>query len=323
MSQIKAFDFSNALMRCSALYYLMCPGKTKTPKEQYDYLQLVLADEMRKYDEMGERKQGMANGLKKASKIAGLEYEIEKLEPKKHLDPLNAGAKSYLKRIYAELKYGKWSLHKDKSNKFTEKGKMVQGEAIDLMSKMDGYAYPHNSDRINNEFLTGELDTYRGKSLREADYVSDVKASWDIETFLDVIGKSLNPLYWWQNQGYFALTGAKAGEVSYFLMDTPETLINDEKYYLARDMDVIDQETPEFRLKEAILINNLTFSDIPEAERRFKFEVTRDDDAIARIYQKVPQAREFLNEFQELHLKGVFTDQEMILEPVEELIDVV
>lgn len=317
----KHYDFSNSLIRCSSLYYIMAQGKTRTPKQQYDYLQTILVEEIRKYENMGERRQGMANGIKKAAKIAGLEYELNLLEPKKHIDPLPQGAKSYLKRIYAELKYGKWSITKDKDIKFTAKGKLVEADSLALISKLDEINYKKNEVRIVNPFLTGMPDTFIGEDVTNAHYIVDVKSSWDIETFMSVIASDINPLYWWQNQGYYALTGAKAGEVSYCLVNTPETLINDERFYLARQMDCIDQETPEFKQAEAILVNNLTFDDMPEAERRFKFTVDRDDEAIEKIYETIPKCREFLSEFQELHLKGRFTVEEIINEPVEELVD--
>ena len=88
------FDFSKSLIRCSAIYYIMVEGKDRTPKQKYDNLCAILAEETQKYDDMGERLQGMKSGLSKAAKIAGLEQEIAKLEPKKHEDPLNAGSSS-------------------------------------------------------------------------------------------------------------------------------------------------------------------------------------------------------------------------------------
>ncbi len=43
-------DFSNALMRCHGLYYLMAEGKEKTPKRKYEDLCALLVEEMAKYD---------------------------------------------------------------------------------------------------------------------------------------------------------------------------------------------------------------------------------------------------------------------------------
>jgi hypothetical protein len=294
----------------------MCAGNSKTPKQQYEYYSEVLRIEQGKYELMPDRNKGMTNGLKKAAKIAGLEFELNRLEDKKHIDPLPASAKSYLKRLYGELKYGKSAVFKDKGNKYTTKGKLVQTESILFISEMDGVDYIENDERINNEFITGIPDCYLGETLLTAEYIPDVKNSWEWDTFCDNIDKPLNPLFWWQMQGYFALTTAKEGEISFCLMNMPESLLNDELMALSnrmqKQLNVIDVTiSPEYRLAEAMLISNLTFDDMPDAERRLKFKVEKDDAAIAKIYERVPKCRDYLNEIQELHLQGVFTQKDL------------
>lgn len=310
----EVFDFSNALIRCHAIYYIVAPGKENTPKQKYEFLQEVLSCEVQKYEEMGERKQGMTNGIKKAAKIAGLEYELNRLEPFKHIDPLPAGAKSYLKRLYGFLKYGKWSASKEKGNKYTEKGKLAEPDAIALINYLDNKTCVKNEVRYETEWLSGIPDIIDGE------YIIDVKASWDWETFAENIGKPLNPLYWWQIQGYFDIKEFGEGEVSYCLVDTPESILQQERLNLAKRMDALTMESPEFRLAEAVMVNNLTFSDIPAIERRLKYPVTRDDVAIQKIHDTIPKCREYLFELQEMHLTGFFTDKELpFLESIEEV----
>lgn len=322
MTQI--FDFSEALIHCSCIYYVVAPGKEKTPKQKYEYTKMVLEEEMQKYDDMGERKQGMTNGLKKAAKIAGLEFELNRLEPTKHIDPLPAGAKSYLKRIYGELKYGKKTAYKEKGNKYTNKGLLAEESSLKLISELDGVEYKKNEIRINNEFLSGIPDTFIGESIYKAEYIPDIKSSWDWDTFSDSLDKDLNPLYWWQIQGYLALTGASAGEVSYCLISMPESLLMDELRYLSerlqKKLNVIDVTiTKEYQESAVSLVNNLTFDEIPPEERRQKFIVERDEDAINKIYEIVPKCREYLQELQEKHLIGVYTSKKVgILEEIEE-----
>lgn len=319
------FDFSKALIHCSAVYYILAPGKEKTPKQKYEYMKIVLDEEMQKYDDMGDRKQGMTNGLKKAAKIAGLEYELNKLEATKHIDPLPTTAKSYLKRVYGELKYGKKTAYKEKGNKYTNKGKLAEADSLKLISDLDGIEYKKNEIRIDNEFLSGIPDTFIGKDIYNAEYIPDVKSSWDWDTFSDSLDKDLNPLYWWQIQGYLALTGASAGEVSYCLISMPESLLMDEirllEGRLQKTMNLIDVTiTKEYKESALALVNNLTFDNIPPKDRRQKFEVKRNDDAINKIYETIPKCREYLQELQEKHLMGVFSDKEIpILEAIEEL----
>lgn len=319
------FDFSKALIRCSALYYIVCPGKNKTPKQQYEYYEQVLVEEMQKYDDMGERLQGMKRGLAKAAKIAGLEHELNRLEATKHIDPLPQSAKSYLKSLYGVLKYGKQSSFKDKGNKYTNKGKQVQSAAVELISSLDGCKYQENEERLANGLITGIPDAFLGEDVTKAEYVPDVKGSWDWDTFADNIDKPLNPLYWWQLQGYLELTGAKEGDISYCLISMPDSMLNDEVFSLQnrmqKQMNVIDVTiTPEYKLAEANLIKNLTFEEMEESERRLKFNITKDDDAILKIYETIPKCRDYLFEVQEKHLMGVFTDKELpILETIEEI----
>lgn len=314
----EVYDFSNALVRCHAIYYVVAEGKEKTPKQKYEYLKDVLDCELLKYEEMGERKQAMVNGIKKAAKIAGLEYELSKLEPFKYIDPLPAGAKSYLKRLYGFLKYGKWSASKEKGNKYTDKGKLAEPDAIALVNFLDSTKYIKNEERFENEFLSGIPDIIDVKD--DKPYIGDVKASWDWETFAENLGKGINPLYWWQIQGYFDLKDVEQGEISYCLVDTPESILNSERMSLARKMDALTLESPEYRLAEAIMINNLTFSDIPEIERRLKFPVLRDEVAIQKIHDTIPKCRDYLFELQEMHLTGIFTDKELpILDTIEEI----
>lgn len=312
------FDFSDAKVRCHAIYYVVAPGKTKTPKQKYEDLRVLLDEELSKYDNIPSHLLQKATGLTKAAKIAGIIHEINKLEPIKHQDPLPTSAKSYLKRLYGWLKYGKWSASKEKGNKYTDKGKLAEPDAIALINYLDNTNYAKNELRYENEFLSGIPDVI-DETQREP-YIVDVKASWDWETFAENIGKSLNPIYWWQIQGYFDLKGIEQGEVSYCLVDTPESIIQDEKMRLAKRMDALTVESPEYRLAEATLVNNLTFSDIPAMERRLKFEVKRDEVSIKKIHDTVPKCRDYLFELQELHLTGYFTDKELpILEAIEEI----
>jgi hypothetical protein len=316
----QVYDFSNALIRCHAIYCVVANGKEKTPKQKYEYLQALLREENTKYDEMGEKKQGMANGLKKAAKIAGLEYELKQLEPKKHIDPISQGAKSYLKRLYGELKYGKQAANKSKGNKYTDKGKLAEKDSIALVNFLDNEQFVKNEIRLENEFISGELDMFKGESILNAERVDDVKTSWDWDTFSENIGGTLDPAYWWQEQGYFDLTGAREGYVHFCLVNTPESIIQEERFRLARKMDALTMETPEFLIEEALMMNNMLFDDIPAIERRVRFYVQRDDAAIELIHKTVPKCRDYLFELQEMHLTGFFTDKELpILETIEEI----
>lgn len=307
-------DFSNARMHCSVLGFFMLPGRAKTPKQVYDETAEKLREANAKYEALTDRLKGMKTGDNLLEKICTLDKKLKELEPTKNDDPLTRTAKSYLKKYYAFLKYGKWSASLDKGNKFVNKGKLSEEDSIDLISRLDKMLLKKNEERIENEFLTGIPDIFLGEDILKAEYVYDVKTSWDVETFFDQLDKELNPIYWWQMQGYLALTDCEQGEVSYCLVNTPATIMEGEKYALLRRFDVISEEDPRFREAEKELINNMTFDDIPMERRRLKFVVKRDDEAIARIYNRVKLCRDYLQRLQELHMQGVFDAKNSIEE---------
>lgn len=302
-------DFTKSLMHCSIIAFLMSEGKEKTPRQLWEDACDSRDEWKAKYAALDERKKGMATGVNMLKKIAAWEEKVTELAKNKDEEPLSQTAKSYLKKYYAYLKYGKWSAALDKGNKYTNKGKLAEKDSIALCSRLDNREYRKNTVRLTNEYLTGEPDViFIIDAIVLILYILDVKTSWDIETFMDCLGKDLNPLYWWQLQAYFALTGASSGEVSYCLVDTPETILLQEKYYLAQRMNAaIDVSTdPEYLAAEKDLINNMTFGDIPEKDRRIRFIVERDDEAIAKMYKRIDKAREYLAEVEKLHTIGTF-----------------
>jgi hypothetical protein len=148
----------------------------------------------------------------------------------------------------------------------------------------------------------------------ESESIIDIKSSWDIETFMDNLGKPLYAGYWWQIQGYLAITGAKIGEVAYCLVNTPPSILNHEKYKLMERLDAATELDSAYIKKEKELISNMTFDDIPEEDRVIRFLVERDDEAIEKVYRKVEKCREYLAEIEELHNQRIFLAREVVLE---------
>lgn len=299
-------DFSNALMHCSIIGYFMCDSNTKTPRQLYEEAVQSRDEWQQKYDALDERRQKMKGGQNLLAKVENWSSKVAELEPIKDDEPLPQTAKSYLKKYYAYLKYGKWSAALDKGNKYTNKGKLAEGDSIALLSFLDKKELTKNEERLENEYLTGVPDILVRDSELRVIYIYDAKTSWDVETFFDNLDKDLNPLYWWQVQGYMALTGCDVSEVSYCLVNTPEVLLEGEKYALLRRFDVVTEEDPTFKKAYKELLNNMIFDDMPIESRRLKFLVERDEEAIQKIYKRVAKCREYLDRLQEMHAKGVF-----------------
>lgn len=316
-------DFSKTNIHCSSIGNIMSNGRLKkTPMEIWEYCSNKLSDYTIKFSLLDEKKQTQAGGKKIQGYIEKWTEKVTKWDLLKDQEILSVGAKSHLKKVYAYAKYGKWSASMDKGTKETNKGILAEQDSINLICLLEDKNLQKNEERISNEFLTGIPDLFMGENVTVAQYIIDVKTSWDIETFLNTLGKPLNTAYWWQIQGYMAITGAKLGEVSYCLVNTPESLLNHERYKLKERMDIVTDEDPEYRLEEMKLINNMKFDDIPEKERRIRFLVERDDEAIEKIYKKVLKCREYLSEIEELHLQGTFLAKELPKEEeTEEIIE--
>jgi hypothetical protein len=303
-------DFSKTNIHCSSIGLIMSNGRGKTNLEKWQSCIESMILWEGKYNGYDEKKKGQATGLAALKKTQDWKAKAAELEPDKDINPLSIGAKSHLKKIYGYEKYGKWSALSDKGTKFTNKGTLAEIDSIRLISELQGINYQKNEERVQNEFLTGIPDVFVGKSIYEAEYIIDIKSSWDIQTFLDTLGKPLYNLYWWQIQGYLAITGAKIGEVSYCLVDTPTSILNGERRRLLERMDAVTEEDPAFLAKDQELINNMTFGDMPKKDRRIRFLVERDEEAIQKIYSKVTEARKYLQEIEELHQIGEFLAKE-------------
>lgn len=300
-------DFSNTNIHCSAIYNVM-GGKSgkKTNLEWYNDYCSKHTDLRERFMAIPAEKVNLVSTINLKKRMDSSHEKMKEYELIKDDEQLSVGCMSHLKKVYCFEKYGKWSASADKGNKYVQKGTLGEEESIKLYSSVRGIGFSKNEERVKNKFLTGIPDLFLGKSIKEAQYIIDIKSSWDIETFTCNLGKDLNPAYWWQIQGYLAITGAKVGEVAYCLTNTPEYILNNEKMKLFSRMEAATEENKEFKAKYKELVNNMTFDDMPEQDRVIRFLVDRDNDAIEKIYNKVSKCREYLEEIEELHNQREF-----------------
>jgi hypothetical protein len=195
--------------------------------------------------------------------------------------------------VYITEKYGR---KRDIQTKQMKKGVEVEGDSIEMLSKYLGNKLEKNEERFKNDFITGLPDIINGNEI------IDVKSSYDLWTFLGNIPDKLDSLYYAQLQSYMWLTGAIKGTIAYCLCNTPENIIQQEKYYLLKKMNVVSEESPEFVRESLKLEFNMKFDDIRLEEKILLFNIDRDEDFILKIQQKVAAARKFLLEIELKHL---------------------
>lgn len=276
-------NWNDALIRCSCIGKIMAEGRGSVLTE--------------KQSEELERLSALPEPTVKQKET------IERLIAKRDAPPeLSDTTKTYLKEVYMFHKYGKESVGGSERSKYTIKGRSVEDESIAMLSRIDNSQYSKNENRYTNEYLTGEPDIIVTDESGLPSKIIDIKSSWDGASLLSNIGKPLNSLYYWQVHGYMALTGAKEAEVAYCLVNMPEEIINGEKKRIYYAMNPATEENADFKRVVNKLINNMTFDEIPIKERVVRFAIPRDEAVIQSIYTRVNECRNWLAEFEKIHL---------------------
>ena len=192
---------SELIFRCSSLHRLM--GNARTIDE------LLLNEETRAIKAKKKRTE-----------------EEQQILDDLLLRTLSAGAKDLVKEMLIEKKY---NISKFTGNKFTEKGNMVEDDAIKFFMQTEFISAEKNTKRYCDGMLTGEHDVLSNR------IIYDTKCPWDFWSFPkfqdDVESKSIDAGYDWQQHGYIRLLRKEGIEVShaelkYILMPTPEKLLS-------------------------------------------------------------------------------------------------
>jgi hypothetical protein len=236
-------------------------------------------------------------------------------EPKKKTESLSETCKNHLVDVFVSAHYHR---REEISSKFLEKGNEREQDAITLFSRLNKSFFKKNDIRLENEFLTGEPDMFKGESIYKAEETIDTKTSWSANTFFRAKYKALDEGYKYQGRGYQALTGSKFHTVAYCLVNGLAQQIEDEKRRLAWKMGILDPSTNDeafvkkcrqiernhiFDLKEFEKENpgfdlhsdaNKWEWDIPMKERLFTFSFERDEKEIELIYEKVKLCRQWM-----------------------------
>lgn len=182
------------------------------------------------------------------------------------------------------LKSKLYNREKEFSNKYTQKGQIVENNSIDIIANQLGYGMLFKNEQyFENDFLTGTPD------IITKDVIIDAKSSWDVFTF-PFFDTEPDKNYWWQGQGYMNLTGRRKFKVCYVLTDTPEHLIEKEmRSYAWRTGYEYDE------LNYGEWYKKMTYADIDESLRIKAFSFDYDEKAIEGVNVRVLECREYIN----------------------------
>lgn len=187
-------------------------------------------------------------------------------EPKTKAEgPLSVGAKTYVRTLAAQSILG---IDFEVTSKEMEKGLLVEQQGIELLNRVRGLDLTKNTERKNNEWITGEADLFDATARRG----HDLKCSWSAATFPITVADCRDSLYEWQMRSYMMLWDADQWEVNYALITTPEHLTKWEPLF----MHFVDH--------------------IPEHMRLTTWAIDRDAEKEARIVEKVKHANAYFAE---------------------------
>lgn len=161
-----------------------------------------------------------------------------------HDQTLSAGAKTFLKSLAKEYLYG---YHAVISTKYMDKGLAVEPESIALYNSVFFTHHKKNTQRRQDDILTGECDLFTGKRI------IDIKSAWNLDTFPAFSEDAHDVLYEWQGRAYMRLWDCDEFELAYCLVNTPEELIR----YEQPDLHIVDHIPPERRVTSLIYTRDM------------------------------------------------------------------
>lgn len=312
-------DFSNYQFRASQVHLLMAGtiGLTDLQKAKMsDYIARKKASEKGELDDKGKPVKPLTPNMEEELKSL-IEANEKKELPKTMIVEL--------RKIHRAETYNRnfvWT------NKFVQKGILQEEEAITLYQDYRKQVlgintfFTKNTERLVNDWFSGEWDLPTLADVKKMKEGFDIKNSWSLDTF-PFKDDELSNQYFYQNQVYMALTGAEKWTTVFCLVNGTEHLVNNEKqkHFYALNMpneesDLYKKYEEKCRDVEKMMIfdydrfvsmnpyHNMEISrdewygegyDIPLEDRILEKTVSRDENAIKELQERIVIAREYLN----------------------------
>jgi len=187
--------------------------------------------------------------------------------PRSKKETLSAGCKTYIKELVKEDLFNYKSTI---DSKYLTKGIDMEDTSIDLYNEVHGTLYLKNTERLSNEFITGECD------INSEDKIIDIKSSWSLETFPPSPEDINNKDYEWQLRAYMWLYNKPKAELAYCMVSTPDYLLKD---WDNLDIHKVDKHDPFLR------VTCISFE--------------RDRDKEQEIMERVIECGKFYNEYRD------------------------
>jgi hypothetical protein len=225
--------------------------------------------------------------------------------------PLSETAKKYLISRYSKEKYNKRRAVAGIMLPRLAKGAGLEDEALKMLSKFHKIDYSRPEEYISNDFLIGKCDIL----CEEHKKIVEMKISWSADTFFPYLHTGLSPTVWLQTQGYLELYDLDIAQVCYVLVNTPQHLIDQEVATTFKRYTFGEINREQYDEKMGKIEGFYNYDNIPLRRRIITFNVQRSPEIIASVRRKVELAREWLAEFEVLHMnsKNIVTLSEKYL----------
>lgn len=189
-------------------------------------------------------------------------------DPKGKDETLSVGAKTAITKQAKEFIYG---FDERFSNKYTEKGLMVEDQSIELLNSVMFCDYKKNTERKTNDWITGEAD------IVAPDQIIDVKSSWSLATFPVLSSDGDNKTYEWQLRAYMWLWNLDFAHIAYCLVDTPDHLIG----YEDQSLHSVSHINPQLR------VTLVKYERDKALEEKIKFKVDESRKYFDKIVKQI------------------------------------
>lgn len=312
-------DFSNYKFRASQVHLLMTGTIGLTDKKEERRLELITR---KNGAEMQEKD---SNGKTIKPLTPNMENELKELETAKNDQSLPKTMQNELRKIWRAEKYKRNFIF---TNKYVQKGILQEEEAITLFQEYRNKVlgektfFTKNTERLENDFFSGEWDLPTLPEIQKNGIGFDIKNSWSLDTF-PFAEDELDSNYYWQNQVYMDLTGAEKWQTVYCLVNGTEHLVNNEKqkHFYALNMPNEEDDLYQELIKKQRDIEKMMIYDydrfvtvnpfhvmeiskkewfangydIPLKDKVLIKEVSKDEDSLNELKNRINIARKYLN----------------------------
>ncbi len=158
---------------------------------------------------------------------------------------LSETTKTYIRAVAKQDFYG---YNVELNNKYINKGNLQENDSIALFNSVMFSNYSKNTERLNNEWLTGEADIVLD------DQIVDIKTSWSLETFPATPEEGINKDYEWQLRAYMMLYDKNYASLVYCMVSTHPSLLNEWENLSLHQVDHI---APEKRITTLLFTRDL------------------------------------------------------------------